>query len=64
MARIVDIRQSGVPRHLFWKCDRKTFVTVCEDGNVIFNGVAMTLSEATSIILKEKGIPPSFFWEP
>lgn len=52
------------PRHLYWKTDDKIFVTLCEDGNVIYNGKVMTLAEATSIILKEKGVPCSFFWKP
>ena len=63
MARIVRLKAMDSPRHLFWRGDRNKFVTLCEDGNVILDGSVMTLARATEILLKEKGVPPSFFWE-
>lgn len=63
MAVIIKMRPTAGVKHLLWKCARDKFVTCCEDGNVILDGKVMTLSDATSILLKTTGVPPSFFWE-
>ena len=63
MAVIVDFKRADEPRHLYWKGDHSVFVTLCDDGNVVYNGRVMTLAEATSLILRTKGVPPTFFWE-
>ena len=50
MGCIVDI---NAYRHLAYKGDRNIFVTVCPDGNVIYNGRIMTLLEVTAFVLGE-----------
>ena len=63
MARIIRIKSDKDTRHLYWRFNRFRFVTCCDDVNVILDGHVMSLSEATSILLRDEGIPPSFFWE-
>lgn len=63
MARIVRMGRTAHARHLYWKGDHRTFVTLCDDGSVILDGRVMTLAQATGILLKERGVPPAFFWE-
>lgn len=60
MAKMVSIRNVT---HLYWKGDKRRFVTMCENGDVIFEGKVMTLCKATSILLREVGVPPSFLWD-
>ena len=64
MALIVEMKAVMAVRHLYWKADRRKFITLCDDGSVIFNGKVMTLAQVTSRLLKEEGVPPRFFWEP
>ena len=60
MAVIVEMNP---PEYLYWRFDRRLFVTMCCDGNVILDGRVMTLSEATAILLKRSGVKADFFWE-
>lgn len=62
MANIVKLTPTVRPRHLYWRFDASRFVTLCDDGTVILDGEIMTLGEATSKLLRESGVPPSFFW--
>ena len=61
MAVTIDINKE---RHLYWCCDRRRFITVCEDGNVVLDGMVMSIEEATCVLLGESGMQLSFFWKP
>ena len=61
MTKIIRMKNERA-RHLYWRGNRSRFVTCCNDGNVILDGRVMTLAQATSILLREEGVPPSFFW--
>lgn len=63
MAKVVQMCvTSAAVRHLYWRWNSDRFVTLCGDGNVILDGRIMTLAQATSILLKETGVPVSHFW--
>lgn len=60
---IVRLEPRDRPTHLYWRFDRRRFVTLCEDGKVILDGRVTTLKEATERMLSESGVPVLFFWE-
>lgn len=49
-AMIVSISEA---RHLYWRADGTKFVTVCDDGNVIYNGHVMSLQTAAALLSEE-----------
>ena len=48
-------------RHLYWRADVRKFVTLCDDGSVIYNGRVMSLRMATAILLSEE-LSTEEFW--
>ena len=63
MALILSMYNYKRGKTLYWKGNHKLFVTLCDDGNVILDGHVMSLSEATSLLMRKTGVPPSLFWE-
>ncbi len=60
MAVVVDMSK---PVHLHFRADSRIFVTLCSDGNVIFEGHVMSLEEATKMILDDNRTPILCYWE-
>ena len=59
MARVVSMPVRA--RHLYWRADGREFVTLCDDGSVIFRGRVTTLEAVTALLLKDTD--PRLLWE-